>query len=747
MYATAAQDAARGERYEAIEREIKRLKAARLPLDFSERVRRATRHCSGDILGSAFPPPRELYMLDAAGTLPSPAVRLDGFVLSTESLGIVVADILSAHAALEKRQREKLPLPVRRLHLADTALSDAGLQPVQRLKGVVMVDISRCSALTDASATLLRRHFSGSLQELHISECRHISSDVLCQLWRDCVRLHTLVARGCPGVTDSVLQCISTTKRLSPDVCLRVLDTSNCKHVTSSGLTHIATSAQRELRLTSLRVRDCLGVDNMGFFGFEASHSVGSLTTLDLSGLKIDETGLSWIVKGCHQLEHLVLARCKALNDFALSLLSPLIPLKLKSLSIKECPLISDRGINDLFAVAERNRDSGINNGLEADDYPGQFKSIATMRHFAFSDTFVAIMVDAAHCMIDAKRNPMDELYRRAKLPREKEVFQQVKDKWEANTIVQQRAVRKLRREVDQIWSATSEVIENHHAVRRKLYGVTENVYISHCEFEERKERNASLNNELTDLQERISTCKDMLRAAIASRRMLDGEEIFSVRCIMLNDTESTSSRAPDSAPKSNKQKFLEELESWHHPFGLACEPDAVTHPGKVYTIRRSYAEFKKLHAAMTPLMGSSGGLPKLPAQSLFAFFAGETQALLEKRRVTLDRLLKVIEAHSVASDSTAFLEFVANTEHYEQFHDAPASPPASHTQQLSYTFENRGMVAPVSSLDSDLASRRRNSQVVAPQSLTPNRERKARRNTIECPTENCVEFARYTML
>ncbi|GLD96739.1 hypothetical protein PINS_up005422 [Pythium insidiosum] len=152
--------------------------------------------------------------------------------------------------------------------------------------------------------------------------------------------------------------------------------------------------------------------------------------------------------------------------------------------------------------------------------------------------------------MIDAKRNPMDELYRRAKLPREKEVFQQVKDKWEANTIVEQRAARKLRREVDQLWAATSEVIDNHYAVRRKLYGVTENVYVSHCEFEERKQRNASLKTELTDLQARIAKCKDMLRGSIASRRMLDGDEIKSIMrsCGLLLDEPTVP------APRDNQR-------------------------------------------------------------------------------------------------------------------------------------------------------------------------------------------------
>ncbi|GLD96738.1 hypothetical protein PINS_up005421 [Pythium insidiosum] len=224
---------------------------------------------------------------------------------------------------------------------------------------------------------------------------------------------------------------------------------------------------------------------------------------------------------------------------------------------------------------------------------------------------------------------------------------------------------------------------------------------------------------------------------------------VIQVRRIMLDtaSADAASASTRDAAPKSNKQRFLDECGPIDQPFGSPwTRRGSISQAGKLYTIRRSYAEFKKLYTAVTPLMSSSEVLPKLPAQSLFAYFAGETQALLEKRRVALDRVLKAIENHSVASDSSAFLEFVADTEHYEQFHDAPVSPPpASH---ISFTFESRNIVAPAASLDSELSSRRRNSQLAVPQqSLVPNRERKARRHTIECPTENCVEFARYTML
>lgn len=218
--------------------------------------------------------------------------------------------------------------------------------------------------LTDESLTTIRRQLNG-LQELHINECRHFTAVTLSQLWKDCKRLHSLSARGCPAITDAFLQCIATTKRVSQEFTLRNLDIRHCKHVTSSGISYLATSSMKDLAVVSLSVGDCLDVDNMAFFGFETSVGFRSLKVLNLSGLHIDETAVSWIVKGCHaNLERLNLARCKTLTDFALLLLAPLVTSssKLTHLNLKECPLLRDAGIRNLFSVAEEAR------GTKGDD-------------------------------------------------------------------------------------------------------------------------------------------------------------------------------------------------------------------------------------------------------------------------------------------------------------------------------------------------------------------------------------------
>jgi hypothetical protein len=186
---------------------------------------------------------------------------------------------------------------------------------------------------------------------LDISECRHFSSDVLCQVWRDCTKLHTLHARGCAGVTDVFLQCVASTKRPGNSPGLRSLDICHCKNVTSSGISHLASTSLKSMAMLSLRVGDCLDVDSMAFFGFETSHCLANLLSLDLSGLRIDETGISWIAKGCMQLQSLNLSRCRLLNDFALLLLAPLLSGRLGDLNVQDCVLLTDLGFVNLFSL------------------------------------------------------------------------------------------------------------------------------------------------------------------------------------------------------------------------------------------------------------------------------------------------------------------------------------------------------------------------------------------------------------
>lgn len=259
-------------------------------------------------------------------------------------------------------------IAITELRLAGTRITDMALMSVSKLKTLTALDLSRCSLLTDESLTTIRRQLS-LLQELHVDECRHFTGSVLTQLWTDCTRLHTLTARGCPGVTDAVLQSIASARRYSAASSLRLLDVRQCKHVTSSGVSALAMTTNKDLRgLQSLLLGDCLDVDNMAFFGFETSRALTELQYLNLCGLRIDETAVSWIAKGCRQLTRLNLSRCSTLSDFALLQLAAIVQLPgFTYLNLRECSAITDTGIKSLF-------ETGSQEDQEDDDMRGALR-------------------------------------------------------------------------------------------------------------------------------------------------------------------------------------------------------------------------------------------------------------------------------------------------------------------------------------------------------------------------------------
>lgn len=148
-------------------------------------------------------------------------------------------------------------------------------------------------------------------------------------------------------------------------------------------------------------------------------------------------------------------------------------------------------------------------------------------------------------------------------------------------------------------------------------------------------------------------------------------------------DTEASASAAASPSSSSSYSKALWQRRS-SSSFAYTSPSHSMSLNGSshVYRIRRSFAEFKLLHAAMKPLMrGPSSGtksaaLPSLPVDSVFAFFLGETQTMLQKKRLALENILIAIENHSAASDSSEYLEFLAKTDTYEQVSRAPLSPP-----------------------------------------------------------------------
>ncbi|TDH71709.1 hypothetical protein CCR75_002486 [Bremia lactucae] len=77
------------------------------------------------------------------------------------------------------------------------------------------------------------------------------------------------------------------------------------------------------------------------------------------------------------------------------------------------------------------------------------------------------------------------------------------------------------------------------------------------------------------------------------------------------------------------------------------------------YIISRRFSEFKQLHAALVPVMGSA--LTSLPADGLLTLIMADNQELLNERRHVLTQIVKDILNHPVARDLPDVLEFLGH--------------------------------------------------------------------------------------
>ncbi|KAF1323971.1 hypothetical protein FI667_g10158, partial [Globisporangium splendens] len=189
----------------------------------------------------------------------------------------------------------------------------------------------------------------------------------------------------------------------------------------------------------------------------------------------------------------------------------------------------------------------------------------------------------------------------------------------------------------------------------------------------------------------------------------------------------------------------------------------------QIYSIRRSFSEFKLLHAAMKSIMGddSHHKLPDLPSESIFAFFVGETQTMLQKKRLALENILIAIENHSAASDSSEYLAFLAKSSTYNPVKKAPVSPSAVIESSYSVMSPTSCAVTSASSSSSSentatLKSRRsfrfgKNANRMpnhSPILERPHSQQKRRRrqsvateNLNSANAENQVSFVRYSLV
>lgn len=193
--------------------------------------------------------------------------------------------------------------------------------------------------LHDAGLMTIRKHLP-LLESLAMNKCSHITADAIIATWEGCTRLYKLSAQYCPGINDTVLGKLATLPRKG-NYQLQYLEVSYCRSLTSGGV--LAISESQIAKVSHFGFSGCGQISSMAFFGFGTSTSLFNLHTMEMSKIKVDSSGISWIAEGVPNLKLLNMAECSGVDDIALGMLGNCK--KLEEFYINDCPLISDHGM------------------------------------------------------------------------------------------------------------------------------------------------------------------------------------------------------------------------------------------------------------------------------------------------------------------------------------------------------------------------------------------------------------------
>uniref|UniRef100_A0A0D3HQI1 F-box/LRR-repeat protein 15-like leucin rich repeat domain-containing protein n=1 Tax=Oryza barthii TaxID=65489 RepID=A0A0D3HQI1_9ORYZ len=258
------------------------------------------------------------------------------------------------------------------------------LSIVKAMPNLLELNLSYCSPVTPSMSSSFE--MIHKLQTLKLDGCQFMD-DGLKSIGKSCVSLRELSLSKCSGVTDTDLSFVVprlknllkldvTCCRKITDVSLAAITTScpslislrmeSCSLVSSKGLqligrrcTHLEeldltdTDLDDEglkalsgcSKLSSLKIGICLRITDEGLR--HVSKSCPDLRDIDLyrSGAISDE-GVTHIAQGCPMLESINMSYCTKLTDCSLRSLSKCI--KLNTLEIRGCPMVSSAGLSEI---------------------------------------------------------------------------------------------------------------------------------------------------------------------------------------------------------------------------------------------------------------------------------------------------------------------------------------------------------------------------------------------------------------
>jgi F-box/leucine-rich repeat protein 2/20 len=253
----------------------------------------------------------------------------------------------------------------------------------------VRLNLRNCHRLTDVGLESVA--LCHNIQDLNLSGCEHITDAGICLVMNSCRSIHHLniaytqigdwglsavgmcrsleyfSIAGCQGITDLGLSFLEGGMRTRHR--LRLLDMSECEHITDKGLHTVANMcpnlqclliadvgkvsvkginhvAVRCKHIKWIDISGCIRITDASIESVAKARS--PLTRLDLENNNITDKGVKMLTHGCRLLTHLNLVDCDHITDESLSHISQHLK-RLEVLSLADNTQFTSHGLHALI--------------------------------------------------------------------------------------------------------------------------------------------------------------------------------------------------------------------------------------------------------------------------------------------------------------------------------------------------------------------------------------------------------------
>ncbi|CAH1247001.1 FBXL13 [Branchiostoma lanceolatum] len=231
----------------------------------------------------------------------------------------------------------KLCHQMNHVYLADCPrLTDISLKNLAMLKNISVLNVADCIRLSDSGVRQVVEGPSGArIREMNLTNCVRVSDVSLLRIAQKCQNLTFLSVCYCEHITDAGIELLGNMPNLTS------VDLSGT-HIGDTGLAALGSSG----RVRDVTASECEGVTDLGLQKFCAQ--VRELEMLDISHCQaITDTGIKSMAFCCRMLTHLNFCGCPQLTDLSMQYVSGVCRY-LHVLDISGCWQVSDKSLKYL---------------------------------------------------------------------------------------------------------------------------------------------------------------------------------------------------------------------------------------------------------------------------------------------------------------------------------------------------------------------------------------------------------------